>query len=191
MVTQVENVKNFGIFNFMRKSKKYPFFKNVKVTNSSCANYPCDRLFYPFGIDNENYSKSWHSLSYPNSWIMMYLPKLKIHISSYSIKSYHDDYPVSWDLQVIDEGKWKNISTIRNNDILKSGEAENFKVDALKAYNTFRFIMNGQRVTGTPNIYSFEFFLIEFFGVIEDKRITNKCRNYYPKICFIISLIYS
>lgn len=194
MTSNLEQVRNFGIFSFIRKNSRYSFAKDVKIENSSCvkSTSTVERSpYFPFGINNEDYSKSWHSEDVPNSWIKIHFRRMNVHLSYYMLKSSTESYPISWDLQVLKSNKWINISTIRNCHYLKNANISRFDVDTKESFNTFRFLMNGKRNTAYETVNVFELFLIEFFGVIERCRISKYCKTniFHTKIVIIIIII--
>lgn len=183
-----------GIFNFLRNGIIYPIQENIIVTNSSVANGYSP--YYPFGINNADFSKSWNSENYPESWLTIQFLKFKVRIDSYSTKSYNLDYPKSWVLEGTNNNgsSWHNISYVTGRTSLPSDRMYHGDSSNKNYYSKFRIKMFEQRQGSSS--FKFEIFLLEFFGGIQlnSRGCTRnlQCgRGLQQRVCVLIFIVWS
>ena len=152
-----------GIFNFLRNNALFPILDSIIATNSSILSSYFNCL-YPFGIDNDDFSKSWESDSNINSWLAVEFKRFRVRIDSYSTMWWATDYPVSWVLEGTNNNgrKWDNVSYIYGRTSLPSDRMFHCETTNRNYYSKFRITMLGTRRNN--EVYNFELFLLEFFG---------------------------
>lgn len=179
-----------GIFHFLRNSKKLPLLENVIISNSSA--FPNNLCYFPFGIDNENFTKSWHSKDDEGSWLMVQFLRLKVRIDSYATKSWTTTFAKSWILEGTNSKglNWETVSLIEGRTTIPSNGMFYEETTNKKYFSQFRIKMIGTRQNNNK-AKSFELFLLELFGGFQltKSRITCvRCvRN--NMLFFVLSVI--
>ena len=190
-----------GLFDKLRQSILLPISSSIIYKNSSLLNDKGDReTRYPFGIDNSNFDKAWHSDNNDdNPWLEVFFPEFYFQLKSYSLKSYKENHFQSWDLTAY-EGNRKevllsskrNVSSEFNDECIVHYEVDDY--EKYSYYNRFRISMVGTR-TETPT-HHFEIYLMEFFGNMIfalNKQITckNKMKISYSSLLLLTFIDYS
>ena len=188
-----------GLFGALRENNLLPISTNIIYKNSSLLEDAGDRdPKYPFGIDNPNFTKAWHSkYDEENAWLEVKFPGFYFHLKSYSLKGLSSNHFQSWNLTAYrTNGEEVTLSSIVN----ASSEFDvngfvHYDVDnpEFGYYNKFRITMIGER-TGESNkdhLQTFEIFLMEFFGTISfryQQRISCVFKNHYLSYYSLIFL---
>ena len=181
---------NNGIVKYIREKHSDSIYDYIHVDYSSLLEGDEKRKPYaPLGIDNPNGEYSFHSENVNNSWYQVTL-NYRIKPTSYSIKSYDQNYPQCWSFDASENGiKWDMLQFKDKNNELSS--IKNYELESSSYYSIFRFTSIGERHTIENNHdFYLEIFHFEIFGELRPKHSCQTIQQILP-IYYTNLVVYS